>query len=211
MTVANGQQAVEVKVSAEPAAAAQPQNVFAEYFEKFKGTGDKPLAPESLKNICISWTGAFIAILCVAALNQFAGPKMDFEWLIASFGASAVLQFGLPKSPLAQPRNVIGGHTISALCGIIVRLIIQPQYGGGNANFVSTALGMAFALAAMQATGTTHPPAGATGLLAASADPIPDWQGFKFLLTALAGSSVMVLVALLFNNAIPGRRYPTFW
>ncbi|KAG2439235.1 hypothetical protein HXX76_004597 [Chlamydomonas incerta] len=136
---------------------------------------------------------------------------MDFEWLIASFGASAVLQFGLPKSPLAQPRNVIGGHTISALCGIIVRLIIQPQYGDGKANFVSTALGMSAALAAMQATGTTHPPAGATGLLAASADPIPDWQGFKFLLTALAGSSVMVLVALVFNNAIPGRRYPTFW
>eukprot|EP00198_Chlamydomonas_reinhardtii_P007710 XP_001697047.1 predicted protein [Chlamydomonas reinhardtii] len=75
-------------------------------------------------------------------------------------GGATVLQFGLPKSPLAQPRNVI---------------------------------------------------AGATGLLAASADPIPDWQGFKFLLTALAGSSVMVLVALVFNNAVPGRRYPTFW
>ncbi|KXZ41845.1 hypothetical protein GPECTOR_263g675 [Gonium pectorale] len=136
---------------------------------------------------------------------------MDFEWLIASFGASAVLMFGVPAAKLSQPRNVIGGHTVSALCGIIVRLIIQPQYGGGRADFVSAALGMSFSLVAMQATGTTHPPAGATGLLAASADPIPDWRGFKFLLTAGAGSAVMVLVALLFNNAVPGRRYPTFW
>ncbi len=80
MTVAlNGQEAVEVKVEP-PAAEVQTQNAFAEYLEKFKGTGDKPLAPEGLKNIVISWTGAFLAILCVAALNQFAGPKMDFEW-----------------------------------------------------------------------------------------------------------------------------------
>ncbi|KAG2499016.1 hypothetical protein HYH03_003202 [Edaphochlamys debaryana] len=136
---------------------------------------------------------------------------MDFNWLIASFGASAVLMFGLPAAKLSQPRNVVGGHCISALTGILVRLIIQPQYAGGNLNFISTALGMSLSLTAMQATGTTHPPAGATGLLAASTDPIPDWQGFKFLLTALAGSSVMVLVALVFNNLIPGRRYPTFW
>ncbi len=65
---------------------------------------------------------------------------------------------------------------------------------------------------ARQATGTTHPPAGATGLLAALAelDAVP-WAGFKFLLTAAAGRSVMVVMAVLFNNLVPGRRYPTFW
>ncbi|EFJ40824.1 hypothetical protein VOLCADRAFT_69044 [Volvox carteri f. nagariensis] len=132
---------------------------------------------------------------------------MHFRWLIAPLGASAVLMFGLPTAKLSQPRNVIG----AALVGILVRLIIQPQYGGGRADCLSAALGMSLALTAMQATGTTHPPAGATGLIAAYADPIPDWRGFKFLLSALAGSSVMVGVTLLFNNLVPGRRYPTFW
>ncbi len=55
------------------------------------------------------------------------------------------------------------------------------------------------------------PSAGATGLIAALADPIPAWAGFRYLVTALAGSCVMVVMALLYNNLVPGRRYPTYW
>ncbi|PNH05788.1 Transmembrane protein [Tetrabaena socialis] len=130
------------------------------YFAKWKGQNETPLPREPLRSLALSWGGAFLSILIISCLNQYATPRMDFPWLIASFGASAVLVFGIPAAKLSQPRNVI---------------------------------------------------AGATGLIAASISHIPDWQGFKFMLTAAAGSTVMVLVALIYNNAIPGRKYPTYW
>lgn len=78
-------------------------------------------------------------------------------YLVASFGASAVLVFGLPQAKLSQPRNLVGGQCLSALTGILVRLILQPRWAS-KASFVSAALGMALSLTVMQATGTTHPP-----------------------------------------------------
>lgn len=194
-----------------PSLFATCRNACTAYFSKWRGGTDTPLAPEPVRQLAVSWLGALLVILLLAALDQHAGPPGRFEWLIASFGASAVLMFGLPAAKLSQPRNVVGGHVISALCGIVVRHIIRPSYADGKVNFVSAALGMSLSLTAMQATGTTHPPAGATGLLAAIADPIPAWEGFRFLVTALAGSCIMVVMALLYNNLVPGRRYPTFW
>ncbi|GIL46853.1 hypothetical protein Vafri_3724 [Volvox africanus] len=204
-------QAAAITITAGPDQANALATLFISYFRKWRGTTEAPLAREPLGSLAVSWAGAFLAILAVAALDQFPGPEMSFRWLIAPLGASAVLMFGLPAAKLSQPRNVIGGHTLSALVGVLVRLIIQPQYGAGRVNFVSAALGMSLSLTVMQATGTTHPPAGATGLIAAYADPIPDWHGFKFMLSAAAGSCVMVLLALLLNNLVPGRAYPTFW
>ncbi|GLC59343.1 hypothetical protein PLESTB_001476300 [Pleodorina starrii] len=137
-----------------------PASFLSEYLQKWRGANEAPLPRESLRTLVISWSGAFIAILVLAVLDQYAGPPLDFNFLIAPLGASAVLMFGVPAVKLSQPRNVIGGHSLSALVGILVRLVLQPQYGGGRANFVASALGMSLGLTAMQATGTTHPPGG---------------------------------------------------
>ncbi|PNH09869.1 ABC transporter C family member 2 [Tetrabaena socialis] len=77
------------------------------YFAKWKGQNETPLPREPLRSLALSWGGAFLSILIISCLNQYATPRMDFPWLIASFGASAVLVFGIPAAKLSQPRNVI--------------------------------------------------------------------------------------------------------
>ncbi len=101
-------------------------------------------------------------------------------FLIGSFGASAVLIFGAPRSPLAQPRNLIGGHLVSAICGCTVRIAIDRFE-----HSTACALAVALAIVAMQLTETTHPPGGATALIAVTTRhlqnhfflvPVPVWS-----------------------------------
>jgi CBS-domain-containing membrane protein len=124
-------------------------------------------------------------------------------FLIGSFGASAVLIFGAPRSPLAQPRNLIGGHLVSAICGCTVRIAIDRFEH-------STAC--ALAIVAMQLTETTHPPGGATALIAVTTQPLLPWAHFLFILMPVfTGACAMLLVALFINNMAPKRTYPCFW
>ncbi|MBJ6934343.1 HPP family protein, partial [Vibrio cholerae] len=103
--------------------------------------------------------------------------------LMAPFGATAVLVFGVPNSPLAQPKNVIFGHLITAFIGVIF-----TQYIGVSA--ISLAVATGLAVSAMLITKTTHPPAGANPLLI-----MLSGQGWSFLFTpVLLGAVVIVLV-----------------
>ena len=140
--------------------------------------------------------GGAITIFILGLLTRFT----DTPLLMASFGASCVLAFGLWNSPLSQPRNIIGGHFISTLIGLVVYHII------GNEPW-SLALGVGLAIGLMMLTKTTHPPAGA--------DPIIVILGsctWEYLFTpVLTGSIVIVLTALLINNLRSDRNYPVFW
>lgn len=93
---------------------------------------------------------------------------------------------------------------MSAIVGTVVRLVIHTVW-------IAQPLGMSLALLAMQLTSTTHPPGGATALLACSVQQIPKWAGFSFVVTVLFGSVVMQGVALVVNALHPKRQYPTFW
>ncbi|MCJ2131155.1 HPP family protein [Methylobacterium sp. E-045] len=123
---------------------------------------------------------------------------MGVSLLIAPFGASCVLVFGLPRSPLAQPRNVVGGHVISSAVGLICLSVL-------GASPVSFGLGVGVAIAVMLLTRTTHPPAGA--------DPIvvilvgASWQ-FLFL-PAFSGALIIVIVGIVFHRCVTGEKYPT--
>ena len=99
--------------------------------------------------------GATIAIGLLAYLD-FA--TQSGYWLMAPFGATTVLVFGVPQSPLAQPRNVIFGHVLSATIGVIFATYvgIHPW---------SLAMATGCAIMVMLATKTTHPPAGANPML----------------------------------------------
>lgn len=140
--------------------------------------------------------GGFAAIGLLALLTEWSAAS----WIMAPFGASCVLAFGLWDSPLAQPRNIIGGHLLSTFVGLLVYHLI----GGGT---LSLALGVGLAIGLMMVTRTTHPPAGADPIVVILAG-----SGWSFLLTpVLAGSVVIVAAALLLNNLDPTRRYPVFW
>lgn len=150
----------------------------------------------SLSHVAVSWAGAAAAIASVAAL----GDVTTLPWLMAPFGASAVIVFGLPDSPLAQPRAVVGGHVLSALVGLVCLSLLPVAWW-------SLALAVACAVGLMQVTRTTHPPAGANPLVV-----MLGGVGWDFLATpVLAGALTVVAVAVVCNNAAPGRRYPLYW
>lgn len=127
--------------------------------------------------------------------------------LIGSFGASAVILFATPHSPLGQPRNLIGGHLIGSFCGCLVRIILDPYEQS-----VAAGLAVCLAIAIMQFTETLHPPGGASALIAVTIRPELPWKNFIFMFVpALTGALIMLIVALFVNNISPRRHYPTFW
>ncbi|MCE3263392.1 MAG: hypothetical protein K0R43_2471 [Pseudoduganella sp.] len=122
-------------------------------------------------------------------------------WLVAPMGATAVLLFCLPASPLAQPWSVIGGNVVSGLVGAAC-----VQYAGSGP--LAAALATPLAIAAMFALRCLHPPGGATALMAVIGGPAIHAMGFGFALgPVLLDSVLMVLAAIAYNN-LTGRRYP---
>lgn len=165
----------------------------------FKLRGSKrsiPLDRPHYRHILWSWFGSFIGIAATAYLSVKTGTPL----LMAPFGASSVLIFGVPDSPLAQPRNLIGGNFIAAVVSLtILHLFGSEPWTMGMA--VATAIGI------MQLTGTVHPPSGAVALVVMMTKP--SWQ---FLLTpALEGSMILLLCAVVFNNLAQDRTYPKYW
>ncbi|MDF3605617.1 HPP family protein [Paracoccus sp. DMF-8] len=141
----------------------------------------------------ISGVGGFIAIGIMAAVTD----AMQLALLIAPFGSSCVLLFALPASLLARPRNVIGGHFLSALVG----LIVLNTLGTG---VLALAVGVGLAIAVMQFTATVHPPAGANPIVV-----ILTGAGWSFLaMPILAGAVLLCLTACLYHRMVSRRPYP---
>jgi CBS-domain-containing membrane protein len=176
-----------------------------EYFNKMKGTTKSPPAVR-LSEIVWSWIGSFIGIAAVAAINNTIVDKTDLVMIIGSFGASAVLIYGAIRSPLAQPRNLIGGHIISAAIGVTAfKLLPAPLW-------LTSAIAVATSIAIMHATKTLHPPGGATALIAVIGSQKIHNLGYLYvLIPAGVGPLIMLAVALLVNNLPENRRYPEFW
>jgi CBS-domain-containing membrane protein len=132
--------------------------------------------------------------------------KTDLVMIIGSFGASAVLIYGAIRSPLAQPRNLIGGHMISAAIGVTaMKLIPEPLW-------LASAVAVATSIAIMHATKTLHPPGGATALIAVIGSQKIHNLGYLYvLIPAGVGPFIMLVIALLVNNISKNRRYPEFW
>jgi CBS-domain-containing membrane protein len=176
------------------------------YVSKMRGSlhGSPPRV--SRPEVLWSWMGAFLGMAAVAWLNQWFFAGTDLTLAIGSLGASAVLVFGAVRSPLAQPRNLIGGHVISALVGVTCW-----QWLGGEP-WLAQSVAVATAIALMHLTRTLHPPGGATALIAVIGSDQVHAMGYLFVLfPATLGPLVLLVVALLFNNLPATRRYPEFW
>jgi CBS-domain-containing membrane protein len=176
-----------------------------EYCNKMRGTTQSPPGVRPLE-ILWSWVGSLIGIACVGFLDKCYCEGTDLVLIIGSFGASAVLIFGALKSPLAQPRNLLGGHILSALIGISAYKLVP------NPIWLTAALAVATSIAVMHATRTLHPPGGATALIAVIGGEKIHHLGYLYTLIPVgAGAVIMLAVALFINNIPKTRRYPEFW
>lgn len=142
--------------------------------------------------------GLLAAAWSATILN--VGPA-DLPYIVAPMGASAVLLFAAPASPLAQPWSVIGGNIISAFIGVAAgRLLPDPA--------IAAAIAVAVAITVMSALHCLHPPGGACALFAAVATGPVESQGFLFAVFPVAVNSVLLLLAAIAVNNLTGRPYP---
>jgi CBS-domain-containing membrane protein len=155
-----------------------------------------PRPEMSAKYAVWSFLSGTLGILAIYWVTDLVGHPL----LIGSFGASVVLLFGANESPLAQPRNLVGGHVLSAVVAVVVVALL------GSTPF-STALSVGLALLVMNLTHTTHPPGGATALIGVQASVGP---GF-ILVPVLAGALILLVTAAFTNNVVYHRKYPRHW
>ncbi|MDM9647087.1 MULTISPECIES: HPP family protein [unclassified Rhizobium] len=140
-----------------------------------------------------SGIGAMIGMASVGALTVFTGIPL----LIAPFGATAVLIFGQPKSPLAQPANVIGGYLLAALIGGLAVFLFPGLWWVG-------AIAVGLTIAGMLMLRVTHPPAGAVPLVAFGSH----MGGPMLFLIVGFGSALLIAIAVLHHLIPPRHQYP---
>jgi len=151
---------------------------------------------EKLAACAGAWVGLmFSGLISKSMLGDFN------PWFIAPMGASAVLLFGLPSSPLAQPWSLVGGNLVSALIGVAcAQTIADPLFAASAA--------AAFSIAAMFALRCLHPPSGAVALTAVLGGPAVLASGYRFALWPVGLNSLLLLAAALVFNNLLRRRYP---
>lgn len=166
-------------------------------FHKMKGEGNSALPPlPSYKNVALAWLGGVLAISCIAGLSEY----LPLSLVLGSFGASCVLVFGFPDVPFSQPRNVVAGHFISSLIGLLFLAIF-------GAHWWALALAVGTAIAAMMLTRTVHPPAGSNPVIVFLVQPA--WSFLWF--PTLSGALILVMIALFYNNLVRPAHYPKYW
>ncbi|MDC8803222.1 HPP family protein [Halomonas pacifica] len=140
------------------------------------------------------------AMLCITTLGSLSAMTESSLWLMAPFGATMVILFGLPDSPLAQPRNVIVGHLLTTAIGLSVATLM---------NITPWSMGLAVGLAVglMLLTHTTHPPAGANPLVVMLAG-----EHWDFLLMPVAAGAILIVAfGVIYHRLISGQPYPKRW
>lgn len=151
-----------------------------------------------------SFIGSFVGIGILGFIQSKFLLQSDSLLLIGSFGASSVLIYGAVQSPLAQPRNLIGGHIISSIVGVTVNLLFSDIF------WLACALAVSLSIVAMHITKTLHPPGGATALIAIIGSESILKLGFAYVIYPVAiGSLILLFIALIFNNLTKNRKYPT--
>lgn len=150
-----------------------------------------------------AFLGSFVGIGIIAYLQSRTLPHSDVVYLIGSFGASSVLVYGVIQSPLAQPRNLIGGHLVSAIAGVTVLQLVPDVV------WLTAPLAVSSSIVLMQITKTLHPPGGATALIAVTGSAEIKNLGYWYVVSpVLVGCLILLVVALVFNNLTSKRHYP---
>jgi len=156
-----------------------------------------------LQEKLISSVTACFSILLLLLIVQHVGLGLPFKMLVlASMGASAFLLFVAPHSPMSQPWPVIGGHLASAFIGVACAQWISSAP-------LAAATAVLLSIFVMHLLHCLHPPSTATAMIAVLGGPEVHAIGWQFCYEIVAiNASLMVLLAIIFNNIVPGRRYP---
>ncbi|PKN15531.1 MAG: HPP family protein [Deltaproteobacteria bacterium HGW-Deltaproteobacteria-24] len=170
------------------------------FLEQFKKTNTEKL---DIANLLWSWIGSFLGILTISFIHYDMLKGTDLSLVIGSFGASAVLIYGAIHSPLAQPRNLIGGHILSAIVGVASFKLF------GETIWFCSAFAVATSILVMQLSLTLHPPGGATSLIAVIGSEQIHNLGFLYVLVPVAsGAFILFIIAIFVNNIPNNRHYP---
>ncbi|HEY8607771.1 MAG TPA: HPP family protein [Noviherbaspirillum sp.] len=146
--------------------------------------------------------GALLGVAIAGSAGLWmSGTDPSLHWLVAPIGASAVLAFALPSSPLAQPWPLFGGNVISALIGIACGQAIGIP-------LIAASVALGAAICAMFALRCLHPPGGAAAVMAALGAAGPEHLGPAFVLCPVALNSAALVIAAVGYNRLCGRRYP---
>lgn len=145
--------------------------------------------------------GALAAIAIVAVSSAAALKSVTSIWLVAPIGASAVLVFAVPASPLAQPWPVVGGNMLSALVGVAIAKTI-------GSTGLAAGLAVGVAIAAMSIARCLHPPGGAAALTAIIGGPAVHALGWGFPFVAVGLNSILLVVAGIAFHRLSGHSYP---
>ncbi|MGV0819030.1 HPP family protein [Martelella sp. AMO21009] len=160
------------------------------------------MAPISLRESIRAGLGATLGLVIVGLF--VLAPTVDFRlglYLVAPFGATSVLIFAVPNSPLAQPWSAIVGNTLAAVVGVAVCLTVSEPT-------LRIALAVGLAIALMSLARAVHPPAGAVAMTAAMSPDAIQELGFRFAITPVAtGTTLLVFIAWIYARTT-GRRYP---
>jgi len=144
-----------------------------------------------------SWIKSGIGAALAMGIVGWIGVVSHEPLLIAPFGASCVLLFAVPYSPLAQPMNVIGGHVVASTLALALHMVLPNEWW-------AIALAVGVSISVMAALRIIHPPAGADPVVIFLSDP--SW--WFLLVPILTGCLVLVGVATLVHMIPPRTPYP---
>lgn len=160
------------------------------------------MAGTTFRDRSIACLGALIGIGITGLISGWAvGDMQHLPLLVAPLGASAVLLFAVPASPLAQPWSIIGGNTISALVGIAIAHVIPDKA-------IAAAVAVAAAIAVMSLLRCLHPPGGAASLLGVLGGPAAASWSFGFAFVPVALNSILLVIAGLIFHRVSKHSYP---
>jgi CBS domain-containing membrane protein len=159
------------------------------------------LAGATLRERLIACAGALFGIGLTTVISGLVMHGAYLPTIVAPMGASAVLVFAVPTSPLAQPWSVIGGNTLSALVGVTASHYIDERA-------IAAAVAVSLAIFVMSFTRSLHPPGGAAALVAVLGGPVVQAAGWQFPLAPVALNSMLLVGVGLLAHKLSGRAYP---
>src|SRR3954463_6963866 len=164
------------------------------YLNKMKGEARKETRFDYIDSL-ISATGVFLAVSIIC----FLAVSFNYPMAMGPLGASCVLVFAAHNGPLSQPRQVIGGHILSTVTGLIIWSIFGKS-------LMIIVISLVIILILMLFTNTSHPPAAASALVAINFE-----TGWGYLIPIVIGAFLLVIISILYNNLFPKRQYPKHW
>lgn len=190
--------AVAAAAAAKPSALARGKEGFRRWLLALRPAPMRVDARERLRVVAGAVVGLLLTALFTEWVARHTPHSPGLPWLVAPLGASAVLVFGVPASPLAQPWAVVMGNTASALVGVACVHLFGDVPELAAAIAVGSAIGLMFLLRCL------HPPGGAAALLMVLVG-VRDWQ---FALDPVLVNSLAMVAAGMVYNSVTGRRYP---